>query len=90
MATKTIKEVTQGNEFKSQTHTVKLPNGEKITRNVNRNGESVLTGNSAGALAGILNKSVASVVAFLSAKGVVVSRLAYTNDLVFKKNHINI
>lgn len=83
----TIKQVTQGNEFKSQTHTVTLPNGARLTRRVNYAKQSCFTTEEMSKIATALGiVSIAAAVAHLRNKGVTITLGA---DYQFAKNHAN-
>lgn len=82
-----IKEVTQGNEFKSNTHSVTLPNGGKLTRRVNYAKQSCFTTTEMSKVASALNlASTAQAVAHLRNKGITIT---ISDDYRFAKNHAN-
>ena len=89
MATQTIKEVTKGNEFKSNTHTVTLPNGTRITRTVDRQyGRSSFSSLETGKICAAFGyNSSANLLARLRKEEIDVE--SYGSGIRFAKNHVN-
>lgn len=84
----TAKQVTQGNEFKSKTNTVTLPNGQKLTRTVNLAKQSVFTTGEFSKITTALGKAYnSSAVSHLREKGITV--LESLGNYKFAPNHAN-
>lgn len=84
----TAKQVTQGNEFKSKTHTVTLPNGQRLTRTVNLAKQSVFSVGEFSKITTALGKAYnSSAVEHLKLKGITV--LVQGSNYKFAPNHAN-